>query len=518
MASVAQPANVATAIGPRKAGNQAESLGDQRRQAGLGSETINHFLDRQPQQTLVRLYQRPANALAVFRLLPPMARQLVMHLLFLDAPMATADYMVWVRRGEGRRQHEAAVKRLERLHILRDQGGKLMLSKVFQDNMRRALMGGGEHRSFGVPAPPSNDEEAVDVAFLDDYARRSWEGILHYMVGSEGASRPREAVLFLLRQSNLMQRADEGGADGSRSSRGALGITSRGFQFLLEDVNTQLWDLLLQYLSLADSRHMDLVEVLSLLFMLGSLTLGQSYSTRDLPETQLHCLEDFRDYGLVYQDRSGSSRFWPTRLATTLTTTNAASAQPFATMTTTTTTASTSNGDANGSGQTAEAEESRGFIILETNYRLYAYTANPLRIAVLQLFVHVRSRFPNLLIGAITRESVKAALAKGITSEQIITYLSHHAHPQMARNDPLLPITVTDQIRLWEREKNRVLDEQGRLYTDFSSAADFTLVRDYAKSLSVLVWQDERRKMFFIKSEGHEPVRDFIKRRLQPGA
>lgn len=27
--------------------------------------------------------------------------------------------------------------------------------------------------------------------------------------------------------------------------------------------------------------------------------------------------------------------------------------------------------------------------------------------------------------------------------------------------DPLLPVTVTDQIRLWEREKNRVQTEQG---------------------------------------------------------
>lgn len=52
-------------------------------------------------------------------------------------------------------------------------------------------------------------------------------------------------------------------------------ITSRGFQFLLEDVNTQLWDLLLQYLSLAESNDLDIVDVLACLFMLGSLELGK---------------------------------------------------------------------------------------------------------------------------------------------------------------------------------------------------------------------------------------------------
>ena len=62
---------------------------------------------------------------------------------------------------------------------------------------------------------------------------------------------------------------------------------------------------------------MDLVEVLALVFMLGSLELGrvghdvwrerkfsspglQAYSTSNLSETQITMLRDLRDYGLVY--------------------------------------------------------------------------------------------------------------------------------------------------------------------------------------------------------------------------
>lgn len=42
-----------------------------------------------------------------------------------------------------------------------------------------------------------------------------------------------------------------------------------------------------------------------------------------------------------------------------------------------------------------------------------------LRIAVLNLFCSLKKRFQNLVIGNITRESVKRALANGITAEQV---------------------------------------------------------------------------------------------------
>ncbi len=44
---------------------------------------------------------------------------------------------------------------------------------------------------------------------------------------------------------------------------------------------------------------------------------------------------------------------------------------------------------------------------------------NPLQIAILNLFVALKSRFPNLVVGALTRESVKRALDNGITADQV---------------------------------------------------------------------------------------------------
>lgn len=140
-------------------------------------------------------------------------------------------------------------------------------------------------------------------------------------------------------------------------------------------------------------------------------------------------LEDLRDYGLIWQRKvwlwipleasdlsvkATSRRFNPTRLATTLT----SSSPPLP----------TSTGGSSGPQD--------GFIILETNYRVYAYTGipicvmpskifsyphldNPLQIAVLGLFVSLKYRFPNLVVGSITRESVKEALSSGISADQV---------------------------------------------------------------------------------------------------
>ncbi|KAF9009996.1 transcription factor Tfb2-domain-containing protein [Cyathus striatus] len=286
-------------------------------------------------------------------------------------------------------------------------------------------------------------------------------------------TKPSQGVLFLLQRSGLMANFQ---------CWWPLKITSEGFQFLLHTPHQQLWDLLLQYLKLAEERQMDLVEVLGFLFMLSSMELGREYSIENLSTTQKAMLEDLRDYGSFGNAGCPSSkRLSPTRLSTTLT----SSLPPLP----------TSTGNTSGDG----------FIVLETNYRVYAYTDNPLQIAVLNLFVSMKYRFPNL--------SVKKALINGITADQIISYLIAHAHPQMRKNNPLLPVTVQDQIRLWELEKNRLKSAEGYLYTAFASQADYEFVLNYANELGVVLWENAPRRCFFASIEGHANIKGFIERR-----
>ena len=48
-----------------------------------------------------------------------------------------------------------------------------------------------------------------------------------------------------------------------------------------------------------------------------------------------------------------------------------------------------------------------------------SYLDNPLQTAVLNLFMTLKYRFPNLVVGSLNRDSVKKALANGITADQV---------------------------------------------------------------------------------------------------
>ncbi|WFD42984.1 DNA-dependent ATPase protein rad54 [Malassezia psittaci] len=428
---------------------------------------IEEFLKAQPRSVLNRL------------LLPMIARQIVMNVLFLDKPLALDDVQKFFNNPSHGHQ-ELSLHRMESLSIVRMQDDRLHLNEIFRKGIVGALNGSGDYHSFGTPYDGAQQTH-VTSEYLDTYARTQWETILYFMVGSEQSTTPRKTVLFLLQRAGLMQH------DASNAKQ--LSITSAGFQFLLQDINSQLWALLLHYLRMAEERNMDLVEVIAFFFTVGGLEVGRAYDIRGFSLTQLQTLEDLSDYGLVYRTAKSAKYFFPTRLASTLTST------------------------ASSTLSTLDDQEDQGYLILETNYRVYAYTSNLLRIAILNLFVTLKSRLPNLVVGQLTRESVKSALNKGITANQVIAYLTHHAHAQMHKNNPLLPATVSDQIRLWEREKNRVTTCPGNLYSEFTSIQDYEQVRNYAQSLGVLQWHSEPRRMLFVTAEGHESVREFIQRR-----
>lgn len=453
--------------------------------------SINDYLEGLPEAVLTRLYQSPATCLAVFRLLPALARTLIMGMIFNPDPITVADVDALVKPSSQRIKLETQ-KKLRLLHILNETQAHIIINPTFKKNLRAALVGGDQNISFGVPCD-TEDKHKVDVAFLDAHAVSQWEMILHFMVGTSIGRTPSDGVLNLLKHSGLME-----------PERGGLRITNAGFQFLLQDVNAQIWTLLLQYLNMSEYLQMDPVDVLNFIFMLGSLELGQDYSLSALSETQKHMLEDLRDYGIVYQRKASSRRFYPTRLATTLTSETAALR-----------TASQSMEAATQDTISSSVAADSGFIILETNFRLYAYTESPLQIAVLNLFSNLKTRFANMVTGQINRDSVRFALSNGITAEQIITYLSVHAHPRMKGADHVLPPTVVDQIKLWQLEMDRIRATDGYLFSEFKNFDEYKDVSTYAKELGVLLYENPGKRKFVSTLAGSQQIVEFVKRRNQ---
>lgn len=130
-----------------------------------------------------------------------------------------------------------------------------------------------------------------------------------------------------------------------------------------------------------------------------------------------------------------------------------------------------------------------GFIVVETNYRVYAYTESPLQIALITLFIELNYRFPKFVVGFITRDSVRTAFKNGITAKQITHYLTMHAHSKMTTSNrsTVIPSTIIDQIFLWEQERNRLSFTEGVLYSQFTSYPDYELLRKYAH-VSLFIW------------------------------
>lgn len=72
-------------------------------------------------------------------------------------------------------------------------------------------------------------------------------------------------------------------------------------------------------------------------------------------------------------------------------------------------------------------------VIVESNFKVYAYTDSILYRAILKLFMRVDYILPNLFVGMLTRESLKKAFKKKITTAQIMNFLESHAHPELAK-------------------------------------------------------------------------------------
>lgn len=456
--------------------------------SSTASQRALNYLEGLPGVVFTKLYQQPSTALAVFRrMLPHLAKTIVMGMLYMPTPFSVKDLETWVKPdGESTKARDNAVSILARLRIMSEQPGKdgkpsYVLAPAFAKALRLALTGGGNHRSFGVPSTEP-EKASVTVEYLDALARRQWEAILYYVVGTANASLSSDVKI-----SAGTKRLLHNGMFVTTKNKSTF-ITKQGFEFLLQETNAQIWTLLIVYLEVSAELQMDSVDVLSFLFTLGSLELGVSYSTSNLTPTQLQMLEDLSDFGLVYRPSPSSSHYYPTRLATTLT--SDSPALPNNSMTSV-------SGPTEGTNPATGSDE-KGFIIVETNYRLYAYTSSPLLISIISLFADLKTRYPNLITAKLGKRSVQQAIAAGITSEQIISYLTTHAHPVLRHATPILPPTVVDQIRLWQIEGERMDIHTGFLIKDVGSPEDYERAVRYADALGVLKKEFRNKGWFFV--------------------
>ncbi|KAJ1614044.1 putative transcription factor TFIIH [Cryptosporidium canis] len=179
-------------------------------------------------------------------------------------------------------------------------------------------------------------------------------------------------------------------------------------------------------------------------------------------------------------------------------------------------------------------------IIVQSNFRIYCYTASPLQAKILRHLCQVKVRGPNVISGILSRKGLLSAYSMGVSAEQILRFFSCNAHPIILRRNMLegtsiIPINVETQLKLWEKDKNRLKITYASTFSDWgTNSNDIQLYAQtvlYAKSKDILLYYipidiiekelcientDVQKKIILVtKQEYEDDIKAFIRARRE---
>lgn len=435
-----------------------------------------------PAMKLDKLYENSFICEAILRSLPPLAKKYVLQLLYIDGPVTAKWLEEWVL-ADGISKHRVAVDRLIQLRILtetveRKKEATYLFNPTFQRNLQKHILHGGVLPR--EPMPSNIIARLPSLEDLDAYAVQQWELFLLHLISSSEAEKSTNI-------SSSMMKVFQRGLLSQKDDKEPPKLTESGFQFLLMDTNAQLWYIVREYINNCEDLGVDTADLISFLLELSFHITGKAYNLNTLSDIQRSIIKDLADLGLVkLQQGRKESWFIPTKLATNL---------------------SISLADT--------SSRKQGFVVVETNFRMYAYSSSKLHCEILRLFARVEYQLPNLIVGAITKESLYKAFQNGITAEQIISFLQQNAHPRVAERTPSVPENVTDQIRLWEADLNRVEMTPAHFIDEFPSRDVFDAACDFAREYGGLLWENSKKMRLVVKAEIFVQLKEFIRRQKQ---
>ena len=110
----------------------------------------------------------------------------------------------------------------------------------------------------------------MTIADLDEFARLQWEGVLSYMVGSTGIGLSNDGVELSQGVQTLLKIGKLVEVRG-RSAE----ITKDGFAFILQEVNAQVWTILILYLQNAEAVCCPSIPCVAVLMLLAQYGRSQ---------------------------------------------------------------------------------------------------------------------------------------------------------------------------------------------------------------------------------------------------
>lgn len=490
---------------------------------------IIEFLDQLPSNVFAKLYNDPCACLFIFRCcLSSNCKTLVLRLLTLSDPVPLSLTKKWLPINEEFNIH---LWRLKQWNILQGKEHVVWISPEFKSSLLSILSSFNDNRSDAFSSFLESKDQVLSPSSyeLNHYQKVTWERFLGLLVKVDTKSDietivSNQKMIELALASGLVKLEDaesqlqENDRDDEKvkirkTSKRAIVthrissntlITHHGFQFLLLPKHTQLWILIVQYLNQVKDMDISLVtENLSLLFKLSFVSqdyesqIVKGYDMISMTTNQQSILKNILSgLGLVFiQKDKSKTLFYPTLSVKCLL-------------------RYTESTDIDNVGSLNTQSLS---LIIESNYHVYAYTDSDLNVAILSLFIKIQERFTNFITGMLDHESCQSAFRNGITSDQIITFLTNQAHPNMRQDaisnhrSTILPSTLIDQIKLWELEQHRVSIQPACLYHQFAHTPDYERALQYANQIQCVLLAIPEKRLLVTTIEGHENLHKWFK-------
>uniref|UniRef100_A0A6G3MEN7 General transcription factor IIH subunit 4 n=1 Tax=Henneguya salminicola TaxID=69463 RepID=A0A6G3MEN7_HENSL len=387
------------------------------------------------------------------------------------------------------------LKELTNLKIVRQRTSgtlnELIISEMFIKNLKISLLGNDNSVKRPSSCDSSSAQPLKTMEFLDTYFKQRWEFLLSLIAewgrNNIDESLSKELLSILLLSGILIL------SNSNEISNYDVNISSYGFKFLLLDRRGQILTLIFHtvvWLNLSK----DIPIHLSVTFIasLSQYTVGQPIPIpSDHGENYSLLIKVLREIGLIYMRKSTTSIFYTTRIAESL----------------------ISSRDLDEIDSTNDLAS----IIVESNFRIYAYNISPLQLSLIGLFSEILYLFPSMVVSKITRESAYQAFSFGISSEQILFFVDHYSeHFKKLKNikrKANIPFSVSDQLKLWEKQRNRLQWTEGVLYKGFNTVSDFEDVLDFTINNNCVVLYNKNKRFIVVTNEGHPDIKRFWKDR-----
>lgn len=329
-----------------------------------------------------------------------------------------------------------------------------------------------------------------DIQNMDRWSKNRWESFLLYLLGAmkqpwkdeDGAEREAfKKMETLTEQAELVKISRK---DGTPT------VTEKGFQFLLQQQSEQLWLLLQCCLMDLAGKDEQVVTMLSLLLESSCLPPGAGGVLEQRKNEERKLLRVLSIMGLVMMENRKDTLYFFTPMTALLC-----------------------------SGQSVQQQGAgvQGHrIVVETNFRLYAYTSSSLLVTILTMFCREVYRLPALFVGELNREAAKMAFRQGIKASQVVSFLRRYE--SSGNLESVLPENVMQQLFAWEDELNRVRLQDAVLYQDFTTdGALYESVLRQANESQHFLWKDGGHMQVVVALPAHRQISEFIKQSSSRG-